>query len=253
MKHSETFKYGWMFFIGFMLKLYDDLDELYMIKNPRLMSCLQTSFTIMMCYWLFVIASTKYEIVMFTICYMGTLYDWEAFTSDPFVFSTFLIVFLGLTLLLLFCRGHTFGIGELFMYIMIYTLVCLPVFEVFLFKYNGFLYEVGKYFHIFGPTKTYGDDDKYLTLINLSETEYEVSNYKLLSRSLNILVYVFWMYVLHKCMTSSKTNINHALQSLIYMIMMFLGYMILSVVNQANVLYFHPEVVEMHKKNNNET
>lgn len=253
---AEIYKYITVFLFGSILKAYDDLNDLYMMKNPRLLACTQTTLIVILCYWLFVIAQTKYEIVMFAICFMGSLFDWEAFTSDPFFFASNIMFFV-LIMLLLYNRGDTFGMGELAIYIIIYVFLCVPIFEFILFKYNGFFYEIGRYFHVFGSTKTCdtrsesGGNDEYLRFSDLSETDYEVGDYKLFSRSISVLIYVFWIYLLHKCMifyskSSSNTNLIHAMQSLVYIITFGIGYMIVSIYNQVNVLYFHPEVVEMH-------
>lgn len=264
--NAEIYKYITVLLFGSILKAYDDLNDLYMMKNSRLLACTQTTLIVILCYWLFVIAQTKYEIVMFAICFMGSLFDWEAFTSDPFFFASN-TMFFALIMLLLYNRGDTFGMGELAIYIIIYMFLCVPISEFILFKYNGFFCEIGRYFHVFGSTKTCElrlptgglseGKEEYLRFSNFSETEYEVGDYKLFSRSISILIYIFWIYLLHKCMifyskTTSDTNMIHAMQSLVYMITFGIGYMIVSIYNQVNVLYFHSELIEMHKKNNNE-
>ena len=238
---AEIYKYITVLLFGSILKEYDDLNDLYMMKNPRLLACIQTTLIVILCYWLFVIAQTKYEIVMFAICFMGSLFDWDAFTSDPFFFASN-IMFFALIMLLLYNRSYTFGMGELAIYIIIYIFLCVPISEIILFKYNGFFYEIGRYFHVYSgslPVK----NEKCLTLSDFSETEYEVGDYKLFSRSISILIYIFWIYLLHKCMifyskTSSNVNIIHAMQSLVYIITFGIGYMIVSIYNQINVLYF---------------
>ena len=53
-------KYAFLLLLGFIVKLYDDLDELYLIKNGRLVECAKSFFTALTCFflWLFALISS---------------------------------------------------------------------------------------------------------------------------------------------------------------------------------------------------
>jgi hypothetical protein len=266
--HSETFKCGWMYLIGFVLKLYDDLDDLYMIKNERFMSCLQTLLTLLLCYWLFVLAKNKYEVQIILAGTLSALFDWKEWTSDPYFFSVTVVMTVVAVAQLIHTIYQEHGIPSMnhtllewvnwihaIGYRVIVLMMCVFGFtliqtipEAFCVEFNGVFYEMAKWLH-WVPPHTDG-----MTLVTLTKTEREVSVYKLTCRAFHVLYLLvclcIWSYLRYLCYHTSLYPIFTALS---YINLMMMGYFSLSVCNQLYVLYLRPDIIEVHDKKNNPT
>ena len=253
-KFSESFKCAWIFLIGIVLKLYDDLVDLYMVDSHcRFMSCIQTGFSMILCYWLFVIADTIYEIQFILLNTLACILDWDGFASDPYFFSITLIftIVCIIQLTYKFYDRHEihnigFNVFVMVFVLCLFSLQSLP--EALCIEFNGFFCD---FFKVCGFVPQYTDK---FALVTLSKTEREVSTYKIKCRIFHVLYLVIFLCGLYymRYMLSSFPLLHAALSCLIYSNILMIGYNSLSVFNQVNVLYFHPEVVEMHKTNNNE-
>lgn len=264
-KSSESFKCAWMYLIGFVLKLYDDLDDLYMIKNERLMYCLQTILTIMLCYWLFVAAETKYELQIILVGTLSALFDWKEWTRDPYFFSITIVMTVACvyqlmrniyqehgiptmnhTMMEWLCWIHSMGYNViiLMMSVFIFTLIqAIP--EAFCVEFNGIFYEMAKLCRLV-PQDTDG-----LTLLTMTKTEREVSTYKLSCRLFHVMYLLVCLCILFYCRyLLYNTSLYPVVKTLSYINIMMMGYFSLSVLNQLYVLYVRSDIIELHKKNN---
>ena len=229
---------------GFFVKMYDDLDDLYLFNNQRIMMVLQTLQTIIMSYWLFVVASTKFD-HWIVIVFLGIfVLDWEAYTGNAYFFSAtfgFLILSIGI----LIVNRCFFTMKELLWFFALLFLA-MPWTEVICIKVNGIAADIGKYFHLFPP-----NNDK-LTFIQLSETDLEVSFHKLKTRITSLFYMSTALCILFYLKSYSKNDRMwvHLLSALIVLNTCHLAYTTCSIFNQANVLYFHPEIIELHKEKN---
>ena len=228
------------------------------------MSCLQTLLTILLCYWLFVVAETKYEVQIILMGTMCSLIDWKEWTSDPYFFSitvVLTVVSIGQLMWKIYQEHgvpsmhhtlmewvnwvHVFGYRVVVL--MMCVLVCMliqAIPEALCLEFNGFFYEMAKVCRLV-PLHTEG-----FTLVTLSTTEREVSTYKLKCRMFHVVYLLvclcIWYYLRYLTESSIFT-------SLIYMNLMMMGYFSLSVLNQIIVLYFRTDVLELHEKNNHKS
>ena len=146
MGFSILCKIAIMAIYGFVMKLYDDLDELYLISNQRILVCLQTLQTFILAYWLFVVASTKYDYMIIIILFGLSLFDWEAYMDDFYFFSITISSIL-ISFIMLFFKGCSITLYELFLFF-VFLFLALPYPEFACINPNGFFTEIGKYFHI---------------------------------------------------------------------------------------------------------
>jgi len=224
---------------GFVMKLYDDLDELYMITNKRLLVCLQTLQTFILAYWLFVVADTKYDFVIIIILFGLSLFDWEAYMGD-FYFFSITISSIIISFCMLFFRGFSFGIYELGVFF-VFLFLAVPYTEFFCMNPNGFFVEMGKYFHII-------PDQPNLSVLSLSTVDLEVSFHKLRTRITTVL-YLIGCFLVIQYLKSRTKDVpwRNMLNSFSYLNVFFMFYFGFSIFNQANVLYFQPETLEKLK------
>ena len=207
------------------------------------MACLRTMIVICGCYWLFVLAKSKYDLTMALIVMSATLYDWEAYTSDPFFYSSNLIfpcVIFGLFV----AKGYSFGPIEFVIYVASFAVLCTPLAEFFLTKFNGGVFEWIKPYIHFG----YFSDEGW-SFFQKTKSELEVSNYKLICRVLSIFftficMYALWYFI--QCTTTNE-NTKCMFQSFIHMNVVWIGYYVLSIFNQFNVVYLRPDIFALHQ------
>ena len=103
---------------------------------------------------------------------------------------------------------------------------------------------MGKYFHII-------PEQPNLSVFALSAVDLEVSFHKLRTRIITVLYLIACFLVIQYLKSCTKDVAwRHMLYSLSYLNIFFMFYFGFSIVNQANVLYFHPELLEKHKDKN---
>jgi hypothetical protein len=243
-EYSLFYKMGIMGLWGFFMKLYDDLDELYLCKNQRILAVLQTIQTLLLCFWCFVVANTKFDILV-TVFFLGTfLLDWESFASDAYFFSI-ICLFPIVTIGILLVHTCSFTIKE---YVLSFLLWCLsiPLPEFFCIKYNGFVTQISQFLGISPPSDG-------ITIFKITETELEVSFYKLKIRIMSLFYLIACLCLLFYVKSYYSDRIwTQMISALIAFNSFFMVYICCSIFNQANVLYFHPEIVEIHKAKNND-
>ena len=227
---------------GFVMKLYDDLDELYLISNQRILVCLQTLQTFILAYWLFVVADKKYDFVIIIILFGLSLFDWEAYMDD-FYFFSITISSIVISFIMLFIKGCSFTLYELGIFF-VFLFLAVPYTEFFCMNPNGFFAEMGKYFHII-------PEQPNLSVFALSAVDLEVSFHKLRTRIITVLYLIACFLVIRYLISCTKDVAwRNMLNSLSYLNIFFMFYFGFSIFNQANVLYFHPETLEKHKDKN---
>lgn len=242
--YTTMAKYIFWFLFGFILKLYDDLDDLYLFKHERIMACLRTLLVIWTCYWIFVLSESKYDLMLSMLMISFFLFDWEAYTLDPFFFSSsmiFPVIILGLFVI----RGYSiYPFEELMTYIVFFTFLCTPLCEFFLIKFNGGIFEWMKPFIHFG----HFSEEGWWSFLEKTNAELEVSMYKIGCRILGFIYAFTCIYVIQYYLMRYATHdtTKSMFQSLIYINMMWIGYYVLSISNQFNVLYFRPDILAQH-------
>jgi hypothetical protein len=123
------------------------------------------------------------------------------------------------------------------------------------FLYNDVLgMDYGKNLHIFSPQIANDSaPENIVTFVKISETELEVSFYKLKIRITSLFYLLICLCILFVLKSySTHQTWTHLLHSLFIMNSFFIAYTLCSLFNQINVLYFHPEIIEYHRTKNND-
>ena len=231
--------------IGFFLKLYDDLDELFFYKNERVMECIKTFYTIINCYYLLYLSNNKYDILWF-LFFWGflPLVDWYAFTGTPYFFS--LVLLISLTCLcLIFFNGYSYRISY-FVFVFLLYCICSPISEIYCWEFNGPVFELFKKLNII-------DDKKPNIFSGLSKTEIEVSKTKIFTRIRSIIFLIIIIGILYYFINNTNDiEIKELLSSVIQFSIFNISYFILSIINQCYIVYFDNTFIEIHKKINKE-
>ena len=245
MKYIFVIALVWL--CGFILKFYDDLDELYLIKEGRWLEIAKSSFTALTCFFLFVVANNKYDILLVIYYLSLCTLDWYAYANA--YFFSILVVFAPLCLFLVFKNRYSFKISILVFASILYT-ICSPVTETKCFEMNGLFHEILKYMGFVPKNST------SLQFNTLTKTELEVSHFKLKTRITSVLftllVGILLFYFI-KYKSWEGTEMGNFFNSAIYICGFINGYMFLSVINQYYVLYHdNGRLIDMHNKINQE-
>ena len=224
-----------MVLFGAIGKIYDDLVELYMIKNDRLIETIKTFWTILIFYFIFNVSSNGYDILF--ILFIWTflpLVDWAAFTEDPYFFSlTLFITIIGITTIIL--KKFTFNYLYLPITFFLYC-ICTPITEMFMFEINGIIPYLLSCFKLV--------KNESIKLSDISIKDLEVSHKKLITRIISVLFLssmIMLMFFLRKLTTI--TELDNVYKSVIYLSIVNLSYFFVSVINQINVLYFNKDIL----------
>jgi len=244
MKYIFVIALVWL--CGFILKLYDDLDELYLIKSGRLVECAKSFFTALTCFFLFAVATNKYDILLVVYYLSLSTVDWYAYANA--YFFSILMIFTPICLFLVLKKKYSFKLSFLVMAAFLYTF-CSPITEVKCFEINGIFHEIFKYMGFVPATKT-------LQFNTLTKTELEVSHYKLKTRIISVLfTFIIGLLLFYyiKYRAWEGTEIGNFLNSAIYICGFINGYMFLSVYNQYYVLYCdNNRLIDIHTQLNQE-
>jgi hypothetical protein len=245
MKYIFVIALVWL--CGFILKFYDDLDELYLIKEGRWLEIAKSFFTALTCFFLFVVANNKYDILLVIYYLSLCTLDWYAYANA--YFFSILVVFAPLCLFLVCKNRYSFKISILVFASILYT-ICSPVTETKCFEMNGLFHEILKYMGFVPKNST------SLQFNNLTKTELEVSHFKLKTRITSVLftllVGILLFYFI-KYNSWQGTEMGNFLNSAIYICGFINGYMFLSVINQYYVLYHdNGRLIDIHNKINQE-
>jgi hypothetical protein len=217
--------------MGFIGKVYDDLDELYEYKDPRVMEPLKTFWTLMIFYFMKDMAQNKYDILwmMFVWTFLP-LVDWYAFTDDPYFLSLVIwISFLGAYFV--YVKGDfsefQWWHGALFFAL---CCVCAPATEFFMFELNGPIQYI---------LKTLGlvTGDNSTVFSNVSKEELEVSSKKLVTRIISF-IFLFCMVGILAYLKSTveSRELKDIFTGVMYLALTNNGYFLLSIINQAIML-----------------
>jgi len=242
----SIYKYIYVFFfIGMIGKFYDDITELYLVKNERLIETIKTVWTLLIFYFMAFFTDNKYDIfwMMFVWTFLP-LIDWVAFTEDPYFFSLCIsISIVGLSILIL--RNYLTNLKLIYLIpCFIIYLICSPITEIFCFEFNGPLHEFLKLFNIFPNINKFKS-------VNISDGDLEVSFTKLITRIISIvflslMVLIMYFVKLYK----DDQELSQLLTSAILLSLCNIGYFILSVINQYYAINFNPELIKKHNLKN---
>jgi hypothetical protein len=242
LKSLTVAKCAYLLFVGFMVKLYDDLDELYCCTSKRIMACIQTASIIMFSYWIFIMAENKYDLLLIIMVITGMLLDYDAYMRDPFFFS-FNLIFPSAILGLFVTKGYSIGILEFVSFFALFVLLCTPFPEWFLMKFNGCIFDWIKPYVHFGDFSEGG-----WSFFQKTIGELEVSFYKFIGRCFCILYSIICIYLIQYFIRQfSDPAWKQMFQSFLYMNVIWIGYCLLSCFNQLHVLYFCPDILKLHR------
>jgi len=230
-------KYAYVFIIGIIGKLYDDLTELYLVKNPRILETIKTVWSLIIFYFMSKLASNAYDITwMLFVWTFLPLIDWYAFTDDPYFFSLVLSISVVGTALI-FYNKYTITYLPL---IFILYIICSPITELPCFELNGFFHYILKLLNILPEKESYIPFDKKTNTL-------EVSHDKLITRIISVLFLTCMILLMIYLKTwTTDTDLINGFTSVMYLALCNNGYFILSIINQINVLYFDKDLLAYH-------
>lgn len=231
------------FFLGMVGKLYDDLTELYLVENKRIIETIKTVWTLLIFYYIIYYTDNKYDIlwILFIWTFLP-LVDWIAFTEDPYFFSLVVsITTVGISTLV--ARNYLTDLK--FNYLIpcfILYCICAPITEIFCYEFNGPIHEIFKSLHIL-------PDGKSFKISDIPDCDLEVSFTKLITRIISFLflcVMIGIMYYMK--VTTVDQELSEVLSSGILFALSNNGYFVLSIINQYYSIYFNPEIMKRHTK-----
>ena len=228
------------FFLGMIGKLYDDLTELYLVDNQRLIETIKTAWTLLIFYFIAYYSDNKYDIlwILFVWTFLP-LVDWVAYTEDPYFFSlTLSITAVGISTLV--SRNYLTDLKLMYLIpCFILYCICAPITEFFCFEFNGPIHDIFKTLNILPDTKQTG----------ISDGELEVSFTKLITRIISfvflfamILIMYYTKQVIH------DEELSQVLSSAMLLSACNNGYFLLSIINQYYSIYVNPEIMKKHHK-----
>jgi len=243
LKYNSMYKYCICIIMGSLIKLYDDLDELFFYKNKKIIECVKIVTLIVYCYYLFVIQSNIYDIlwILYFWAFVPIFYDWNAFMIEPYFFGFTICISL-LCLFIIYINSYTISIFYLCILLPFYT-ICSPFLEYIIIDTNSQIAIFLKKINFF-KNKSF--------IINLTKTEREVSFTKLVIRIINLLNAILILIVFSKYKSMFGDKMENLILSGVQFSYFWIGYFIVSILNQSYVLYVDPIYIELHKKINNE-
>lgn len=228
---SIYYNYTYLFLIGVIGKVYDDMNDLYFIKNERLIECIKTIWTTLIFFFIFFISSNGYDILLFLFSWSFLpLIDWEAYASDPYFFSlvVFITIFSSITIKVKEYKFNYLYIGIAF----ILYCICSPITEIFMFELNGLVNYICGFLNIIDKKDSY-------IFSKLSKEELECSYKKLINRVISVLFLCFMVILISYLKTNTENEeLINVYRSAIYLSIVNIGYFIISVINQIYKLYF---------------
>ena len=227
---------------GCLIKLYDDLHELFFYKNKKVMECIKITIIFIYGYYLFVLQSNIYDIlwVLYSWAFIPIVFDWKAYMAESYFFGSTICISL-LCFFIIF-KSYTTSIYYVFLSLILYF-ICTPFLENTLSSYNGPLIDFMKKLNLFKNKST---------IINLTKTEREVSFKKLVIRIINVFISILIVVLLTKYKNIFGSEIENLILSCVQLYYLWIGYCIISVIHQSYVLYVDPSIIELHKRKNNE-
>ena len=226
---SLSYNYVYVFLLGTIGKVYDDMVDLYFIKNERIKECVKTLWTISIFYFIFVISTNGYDILlMLFIWTFLPLFDWNAFTGDPYFFS--LLVFINIVGFIKI-KKYKFNLFYIGIAFVLYT-ICSPITEALMFEMNGPVSYIYEFLNITKKKDMYN-------MCKVKKEELECSNKKLITRIISIL-FLLLMIILCNYLKSNTKNeeLQNVYISVNYLSILNIGYFIISVISQVYKLYF---------------
>ena len=233
MINFEINKYIYCFFIGVIGKIYDDLIDLYLIKNERLLECIKTLWTILIFFFIFFLSSNGYDIlfILFGWTFLP-LVDWSAYADDPYFFS--LMIFINIFgLITIKLKQYSFSYLYMFLAFILYC-ISSPITEIFMFELNGFVNSMCNFLNLIKKKDSF-------TFCEISKENLECSYTKLITRCISIIFLTFMILIMFYLKKNTENiELNNIYTSVIYLSVVNIGYFLISVFNQSYKLYFIP-------------
>jgi len=231
------------FFLGMIGKLYDDLTELYLVENKRLIETIKTVWTLLIFYFITQYADNKYDIlwILFIWTFLP-LVDWAAFTKDPYLFSLVIaITIVGISTLILKDYVHNLNTTYIVLAFILYC-ICVPITEIFCYEFNGPIHELFKSLGIL-------PDGKSFKMLDIPDCDLEVSFTKLITRIVSFVFLCSIIGIIYYIQQFSiSEELHQVLSSVILLSLSNNGYFLLSIINQYYSIYFNPEIMRRHSK-----
>jgi hypothetical protein len=230
-------KYIYVFVcFGMIGKLYDDITELYLIENKRVIETIKTFWTILIFYFIAYYADNKYDIffMMFVWTFLP-LVDWNAYTEDPYFFSLVIaITTIGIITLI----GRHYLSNLKLIYIIpcfILYCICSPITEILCFDFNGPFRDILIYLNILPKSH------------NIINSDLEVSLTKLITRIVSFVFLCIMIAIMYYIkITTEDLELSQLLSSGILLSLGNNGYFLLSIINQYYSIYINPDIMKMH-------
>ncbi len=231
------------FLMGAVFKIYDDLTELYLIKNQRLLEGVKVTLTTLILLYMGFLIQNQYDLHWLIFMWIALpLADWDALTADPY-FSSIILLAATLSGVLFVTKEYykVFHLGHFALAFFLYILAIPPT-EFFNIELNGAIHYLLKKLKILPEGSGY-------FISNKSKEELEVSEFKFINRGINILACLFLMGILYLLSNYIKTSdYSQIFTSAIYFSLFNIGYYAISMVNQVYVLYFNKDILKLHRK-----
>ena len=227
--------------LGALIKIYDDLYDLFFYKNKKVMELIKIITIFIYGYYLFVLQSNIYDILwlLYIWAFIPIVFDWKAYMAESYFFGSTICISL-LCFFIIF-KSYTISIFNLFLSLLLYT-ICTPYLESVLSKNNGIIHDFFKKLGIISNTDS----------IKFTKTEREVSFKKLMIRMLNLFISILIVVLLTKYKSMFGPKYKNLILSGIQIAYFWCGYCIISILDQSYVLSVDPSIIELHKRKNNE-
>jgi hypothetical protein len=224
-------------------KLYDDMTELYLVENKRIIETIKIIWTLLLFYFIAYYADNKYDILfMLFLWTFLPLVDWDAFTEDPYFFSLVLSIST-IGILTLISKNYLSNLK--FIYLIpcfILCCICSPITEILCFDFNGPIHHILKTLHILPETSIFKN-------ISVPDGDLEVSFTKLITRIISFVFLCTMILIMYYIqITTDDLELSQSLSSPILLASCNSGYFLLSIINQYYSIYINPEIMKTHHK-----
>jgi hypothetical protein len=241
---EEVWKLVYIWILGFVIKFYDDLEDLFESKNERLVETVKTLMMVMTCYYLLILAETQYELYWVLYVVSLCLVDWHAYVGSSYFLSANIVVVI-ICIYVFITKGFTFNFGYFLLAFLLFSL-CIPCVETLCCGINGPLHEICKFFGM-------APDEPIFQFKTLSKTDLEVSFYKMKIRIASLIhLTLAWLIISFlRSKYNFSNNINQILTAGMCICAVFHGYFLCSSMAQIYAVYFdNNRIINYHNAKN---
>jgi len=196
------------------------------------------------CYIL-IFSTNIYDLFWLMFCWdFLPIVDWKSYICNPFYCSIILLVFFLSIYKIVICK-YELNLYYLILAFLLYCM-CQPLNELYCFKFSGPICNLLKKYNILPKT------NEDIIFSKLNETEVEVSKNKLVNRIISIIYSTLLIIVIKYFLKNTNNHeVQNILLSCIQLILFYIAYFTLSVINQTYVVYFNKKLIKTHNKLNN--